>query len=277
MFSHRIVHHFKTCGILFLLLLLGLPWFMFTDAAAERVYIWRDKQGNVHRSQQRPLSDQVDGKIEIRELKDFPPPEKKEPPPSRTPLEHAINSTFRLRNKRGGASAFFVNDNGVAITAKHVVKGISYSMKAELVGDDKKYHIRVLKRSRKHDLALIKVSVDRTTPYLTLRDPKTLVRGEIVYSIGNPLLAFKETITSGNFSRIFTEKDFKKELKRKPPYRGDWIQFSAPIIGGNSGGPVIDKEGKVIGVVSLGLRAYGAINFAVPSSYILKEFKSYLE
>ena len=277
MLSHRILHHVRTCRILFLALLLGLPWFIFTDAAAERVYIWRDKQGNVHRSQERPLPGQVDGDIEIRELKDLPPPKKKEPPPSRTPIEHAINSTFRLRNKRGGASGFFVNDDGVAITAKHVVKGISYSMKAELVGDEKKYGVRVLKRSRKHDLALIKVSVNRTTPYLKLRDPKTLVRGEVVYSIGNPLLAFKETITSGNFSRIFTEKDFKKELKMKPPYKGDWIQFSAPIIGGNSGGPVIDRDGKVIGVVSLGLRVYGAINFAVPSSYILKEFKSYLE
>jgi S1-C subfamily serine protease len=78
--------------------------------------------------------------------------------------------------------------------------------------------------------------IDRPTPYLKIRKTETLVRGEPVWVVGNPLLAFKETVTSGNFSRIFPEKDFKKELKIKAPYKGDWIQFSAPVIGGNSGG-----------------------------------------
>jgi S1-C subfamily serine protease len=259
---------------------LGLAGVFFTDAAAERVYIWRDKQGTVHRSQNKPLPDQVDGDIEIREYKDLPPPKVKPPPPSRTPIEHAINCTFRLRNKRQGASGFFIRENGIAVTAKHVVRGISYSMKAEIPGDEKKYSVRVIKKSRRHDLALLKVAIDRPTPYLEIRDHETLVRGEGVYAIGNPLLAFKETVTSGNFSRIFKEKDWKKELKmKKPPYnyRGDWLQYSAPITGGNSGGPVVDVDGKLVGVVSLGLRIYGAINFAVPSSYILKEFTSYLE
>ncbi len=40
---------------------------------------------------------------------------------------------------------------------------------------------------------------------------------------------------------------------------------------------MVDKDGKVVGVVSMGLKNYGAVNFAVPSPYILKEFKSYLE
>ncbi|MCP4665919.1 MAG: DUF4124 domain-containing protein, partial [Deltaproteobacteria bacterium] len=161
--SRRICHGSITCRFFFLALLLGLPWAFFTDAAAERVYIWRDKQGTVHRSQERPSPDQVDGDIEIKEYQDLPPPEEKAPPPSRTPIEHAINCTFRLRNKRQGASGFFINDKGVAVTARHVVKGITYSMKAEIPGDEKKYSVRIIKKSRRHDLALIKVAIDRPT------------------------------------------------------------------------------------------------------------------
>ena len=271
--------YLRSCSS-FLILLCGavaLSYLILQSAMAEKGYVWRDKEGKIHFSDTKPDPDEVGEEIEQRKFVDSPSAPRKKAPPSRNPIEHAINSTFRLANKRGGGSGFFINQEGLAVTAKHVVQGISYSMKAEIPGDEKKHTVRILSRSRTHDLALIKVLIDGETPYLVIREMDTLVRGEEVFAIGNPLLAFKETITSGNFSRIFSERDFRKELKIKPPFQGDWIQFSAPIIGGNSGGPLIDKDGNVIGVVSLSLSAYGAINFAVPSSYILREFRSFLE
>ena len=244
------------------------------SAFAGKAYIWRDKEGNIHFSDHPPVSEEIGGKVEERKFKEAPVLERTAPI-ARSPIEHAVNCTFRIRNKKGGASGFFINDTGLAVTAKHVVQGATYSMKAEIPGDSRKYRVRILKKSRKNDLALLQVDIKRPTPFLEIRDPKTLVPGEEVLAVGNPLLAFKETITRGIFSRIFLESDWKKELKMKtPPYKfkGDWIQFSAPIIGGNSGGPLIDKDGKLIGVVSLGNMAHKAINFAVPSSYIKKEF-----
>jgi S1-C subfamily serine protease len=249
------------------------------NAFAGKAYIWRDKQGGVHFSDRPPVSEETGGEVEERKFKEAPVLEKTAPI-ARTPIEHAVQCTFRIRNKKGGASGFFINDTGLAVTAKHVVKGATYSMKAEIPGDSRKYRVRILKKSRKNDLALLQVDIKRPTPYLEIRDPKTLVPGEEVLAVGNPLLAFKETITRGIFSRIFLESDWKKELKmKKPPYkfRGDWVQFSAPIIGGNSGGPLVDKEGKLVGIVSLGNMVHKAINFAVPSSYIRKEFKAYLK
>jgi len=249
------------------------------NAFAGKAYIWRDKQGGVHFSDRPPVSEETGGEVEERKFKEAPVLEKTAPI-ARTPIEHAVQCTFRIRNKKGGASGFFINDTGLAVTAKHVVKGATYSMKAEIPGDSRKYRVRILKKSRKNDLALLQVDIKRPTPYLEIRDPKTLVPGEEVFAVGNPLLAFKETITRGIFSRIFLESDWKKELKmKKPPYkfRGDWVQFSAPIIGGNSGGPLVDKEGKLVGIVSLGNMVHKAINFAVPSSYIRKEFASYLK
>ncbi len=249
------------------------------NAFAGKAYIWRDKEGKVHFSDRPPVSEEVGGEIEERKFKEAPIPEKTTPI-ARSPIEHAVQCTFRLKNKRGGASGFFINDTGLAVTAKHVVQGATYSMKAEIPGDKRKYRVRVLKKSKKYDLALLQVAIKGSTPYLEIRDPKTLVPGEEVWAIGNPLLAFKETVTKGIFSRIFLESDWKKELKMKrPPYkfRGDWVQFSAPIIGGNSGGALVDKEGRLIGVVSLGNTLHKAINFAAPSSYIKKEFESYLK
>ena len=262
----------KRYFITVLCILLGSVCFLSGEVAAGKAYIWHDKDGNVHFSDRLPNPGQAGGEVEERKFKEAPPPEENPIAISDNPIDHAVQCTFRLTNRQGGGSGFFINDKGLAITAKHVVSGVTYSMKAELAGEKKKYSVKILKKSRKNDLALIRVIVGRPTPYLEIRETDTLVRGEQVWVVGNPLLAFKETVTSGNFSRIFPEKDFKKELKMKAPYKGDWIQFSAPVIGGNSGGPVVDKDGKLIGVVSLGFKAYSAINLAVPGSYIQKNF-----
>ncbi len=261
---------------IFCLLLVGV-FSLSSKATAGKAYIWHDKDGNVHFSDRPPRPDQAGSDIEEREFKEAPRPETKPISISGNPIEHAIQSTFRLTNRKGGGSGFFINDEGLAITAKHVVQGATYSMKAELAGQKKKYPVKIIKKSRKNDLALIRVMTGKPTPYLEIRETDTLIRGEPVWVVGNPLLAFKETVTSGNFSRIFPEKDFRKELKIKAPYKGDWIQFSASVIGGNSGGPVVDKGGKLIGVVSLGFKAYNAINLAVPASYIEKNFATQLK
>ncbi len=263
---------------IFCLLLVAvlLPW---TNAAGGKAYIWRDKDGNVHFSDRPPPPGQSGGGIEEREFKEAPERETEPTNFSQDPIEHAVRCTFRLKNRKGGASGFFINDRGLAVTAKHVVKGVTYSMKAEIPGDKEKYRVRVIKKSRNHDLALLQVSIRKRTPFLTMRDPKTLSRGEELYAIGNPLLVFKETVTKGNFSRMFPEKDWKKEAKmRRPPFkiRGEQVQFSAPVVPGNSGGPVIDKGGEVIGVVSWGFQN-APINFAAPISYVKEDFASYLK
>jgi S1-C subfamily serine protease len=266
--------------ILTLVALLSLFSLVAGDAWSKKVYIWRDSDGQVHLSDSSPTSEESGGEVEERKFKEeAPPPEQTVPVVARSPIEHAVQCTFRIKNKRGGASGFFINDKGLAVTAKHVVEGATYSMEAEIPDDTRKYRVRILKKSQDHDLALLQVAIDRPTPFLEIRDPHTLAPGEELWAIGNPLLAFKETITKGNFSRMFPEADWKKEAKMKRPpfkFRGDQVQFSTPVIPGNSGGPVVDSDGKVIGVVSFGF-TNTPINFAAPSSYITKEFESYLK
>jgi len=266
--------------IIALTLLVGLFSLIAGDGWAKKVYIWRDSDGQAHFSDTPPGPEESGGEVEERRFKEaLPPPEPTEAAGDESPIEHAVRCTFRIKNKRGGASGFFINDKGLAVTAKHVVEGATYSMEAEVPGDPRKYRVRILKKSGHHDLALLQIAMDRPTPYLEIRDPHTLEPGEELWAIGNPLLAFKQTITKGNFSRMFPEADWKKEAKMKRPphkFRGDQVQFSTPVIPGNSGGPVVDRDGKVIGVVSFGF-PNTPINFAAPSSYIEKEFGSYLK
>jgi S1-C subfamily serine protease len=261
-----------------LVALLGLFSLVAGDAWPGKVYIWRDTSGQVHFSDSPPAPEETGADVEERKFKEAPPSET-ETPVARTPIEHAVQCTFRIKNKKGGASGFFINDKGLAVTAKHVIEGATYSMEAEVPGDTRKYSVQILKRSERYDLALLQVAIDRPTPFLEIRDPHTLTPGDELWAIGNPLLAFKETITKGNFSRMFPEADWKKEAKmNRPPFkfRGDQVQFSTPVIPGNSGGPVVDRDGRVVGVVSFGF-PNTPINFAAPSSYITKEFESYLK
>ena len=258
----------KRYQILIIVLLIIFHLVITANASAGKVYIWHDRAGKVHFSDRPPVSEEVGGEIEERKFKEASIPENTVPT-ARSPIEHAIRCTFRLKNKKGGASGFFINETGLAVTAKHVVQGATYSLKAEIPGDKRKYRVRVVKKSRKHDLALLQVAIKRPTPYLEIRDPMTLVPGEELWAVGNRLIAFKETVTKGTFSRMYPEADWKKEAKlRRPPFkfRGYQVQFSTPVIPGNSGGPVVDRDGKVIGVVSFGL-PNTPINFAAPSSY----------
>lgn len=250
------------------------PW----AAQAGKTYVWRDREGQIHITDTRPQEEEGRGEVLEREVREGQGAGKpRERPAPRSPIEQAVQCTFRLSNSRGGGSGFFIDGKGLAVTARHVVEDSSYSFRVEMQGDSRKHPVQVLARGKKYDLALLRVLLDEATPFLAQRDPETLVPGEEVWAVGNPLLAFKDTVTKGIFSRLFLEKEWRKELKMKPPYKGNWIQFSAQITGGNSGGPVVDKDGRLVGIVSLGLRNYGAINFAVPASYIQEEFSGLLK
>ncbi len=264
--------------LIFSFLFFGLASVFSSEAAAGKLYTWKDAQGGIHFSDRPPVADSVKGRVEEKKIRDAPAVEE-ETAEATSPVEHAVQCTFRLKNNQGGASGFFISSSGLAVTAKHVVKGITYSMNAELPGEKKQYPVRILRKSQKYDLALLQVVMDRPVPFLQFRSTDSLVPGEEVWTVGNPLLAFRETVTKGIFSRIFTEKDFKEELRTQKSsfnYKGDWVQFSAPVTHGNSGGPVVDEKGKLVGVVSWGVTSHTALNFAVPSSYILEDFKSYL-
>jgi DNA-directed RNA polymerase subunit RPC12/RpoP len=147
----------------------------------------------------------------------------------------------------GQASAFFIAP-GIILTNAHVIQD-SYS--AEVVSDTEYYdQVTVLKLDEDVDLTLLSVE-DRGESILALEENENIRPGQRVIAIGNPM-GLKQTVSDGLASAVRT---ISGEIQL--------IQISAPISPGSSGGPVLNEEGRVIGVASATLAEGQNLNFAI--------------
>lgn len=137
-------------------------------------------------------------------------------------------------------SGFVINANGEILTNYHVITG---SQQVEVIlPDQSKYKATVLVRDRVNDLALIKIEPKRKLSYLTLGDSDRLQVGQKVLAIGNPF-GFQGTLTTGVVSSL--GREIQAEDNRRME---GMIQTDASINSGNSGGPLLDSQGNVIGI-----------------------------
>lgn len=149
-------------------------------------------------------------------------------------------------------SGFLITPNIIA-TNYHVIEN-SHSGFVKFVNKDNIYEIEgVVGYDVAYDLALIKVGINDGTP-LQLKSPSVDI-GEKVFAIGNPL-GLEGTISDGIVSGL---REFDKFSV---------LQISAPISPGNSGGPVVNEKGEVIGVATFTFSEGQNINFAIPVKYL---------
>jgi S1-C subfamily serine protease len=162
---------------------------------------------------------------------------------------------------RVGGSAFFIDSSGLMITNYHVIssevdpKYQGYSRLYIRMGDSTSPRIpaRVVGWDKTLDLALIKT--EYTSEYVfSIVDRVNPRVGETVLAIGSPG-GLEKTVTSGIVSA----------LSRRFLQIGDVIQIDAAVNPGNSGGPVIDTNGRLVGIVFAGIPEYPGLNFAVPA------------
>jgi len=137
-------------------------------------------------------------------------------------------------------SGFVINPEGQILTNFHVISG---SQQVEVtLADQTKYKATVLVRDRVNDLALIKIEPKKKLTYLNLGDSDHLQVGQKVLAIGNPF-GLQGTLTTGVVSSI--GRPIEAENNRKME---GMIQTDASINSGNSGGPLLDSQGNVIGI-----------------------------
>ncbi|WP_417910003.1 trypsin-like peptidase domain-containing protein [Candidatus Electronema sp. PJ] len=132
-----------------------------------------------------------------------------------------------------------------------------------ILADETKLYATLSKISENHDLALLKLKGYRT-PRLEPGSRSELALGQRVFALGSPVdLSLKNTVTSGVLSG----------------FRENFIQTNAQIYPGNSGGPLINEQGQVIGVNTMKLltRDFEGLGFAIPIETVLAEFGDYLE
>ena len=183
-----------------------------------------------------------------------------------------FNKRRRDAPRRGAAvgSGFIISSDGYVVTNNHVVENAD-SVEVVL-NDDQRLKGKIIGKDPKTDLALIKVEPKEDLIPVAWGDSKAARIGDWVVAIGNPL-GLGGTVTAGIISA-------RGRNLRSGPY-DDYIQTDAPINRGNSGGPLFDIDGKVIGINTAILSPSGGsigIGFAIPSSLAqgvilqLKEF-----
>jgi serine protease Do len=181
-----------------------------------------------------------------------PGPRRRQPQPDQQQDEPDIETS--------GGSGFLISDDGFILTNYHVVEGAT-KIKVNLTDDRHDYTAEVVGTDPSSDLALIKIEVPKKLPFLTLGNSDALRIGDWVIAVGNPL-QYEHTVTVG----VVSAKGRKLGGLSRDFSLDSFIQTDAAINFGNSGGPLINVEGEVVGVNTAISSVGQGIGFAVPAN-----------
>lgn len=179
------------------------------------------------------------------------------------------------KTKIGGGSGFIISEDGYILTSNHVVSDTTADYTV-ILDPKHKYPAKVLSRNPINDTAVLKI--ERTEgssgfPFLEMADSGKIELGEEVVAVGNALGEFTDTLSAGivsGLSRFITA--FGGIENQMQNLRG-LIQTDAAINPGNSGGPLINMEGKVIGINTATIQGAQNIGFAIPINYAKKDLE----
>jgi S1-C subfamily serine protease len=168
-------------------------------------------------------------------------------------IEYAIKGVTTIKTDVSQGTGFLITRNGYLITNAHVLSGAKYAN--VYTYDQKQYSSELIGYNLTTDIALLKINGDYD--YLTFGDSDNIKIGEKVIAIGNPLgLSF--SVTQGIISSI---------NRVGPNGMPEYIQTDAALNPGNSGGPLINTKGLVIGINNFKISGEN-IGFALESNYI---------
>lgn len=171
------------------------------------------------------------------------------------PFEDFYNQAPRERKTASLGSGFIISPDGYIVTNNHVVEGADVIRVNMGTRKNQQYPAEVIGTDPETDLALIKIKADNL-PFLRFGDSDALEVGEWVVAIGSPL-GLDHTVTAGIVSA--------KGRNIQSGSYDDYLQTDASINRGNSGGPLLNMQGEVIGInTAIAQRAQG-IGFAIPS------------
>lgn len=172
----------------------------------------------------------------------------------------------------GGGTGFIVSADGLILTNKHVVsdKEAEYIV---LMNDGQKYPAKVLALDPNQDLAVIKIENGTTSlPTVELGDSDDVEIGQSVITIGNALGEFRNTVSLGVVSGL--SRTITASGGGMTETIDDLIQTDAAINSGNSGGPLLNLKGEVIGINTAMASDAQNIGFAIPINKAKKDIES---
>ncbi|HAX19572.1 MAG TPA: hypothetical protein DCY64_04730 [Hydrogenophaga sp.] len=178
------------------------------------------------------------------------------------------------RKEKGFATGtgFFVSTQGHLVTNFHVIDG-SNEITIKLPSSGQFVQARLIQKDPANDIALLKI--DATTRPIPIARQSLPSKGEEVLTLGYPLVAIQGQEQKATFGRINALTGIRDDVR--------FLQVDTPIQPGNSGGPLLDISGRVVGVVTatldqiITLRSSGSlpqnVNYAVKSDYIMPLLK----
>jgi serine protease Do len=172
----------------------------------------------------------------------------------------------RVPDQQVSGSGVIINQQGYIITNNHVVEGTDQV--AVILADGTQLDAEIVGTDKYADLAVLKVN-DPVPAVAGLGNSDALKPGETVIAIGSPLGDFKNTVTVGVVSATGRSIDTGDGYQIE-----DLIQTDAAINSGNSGGPLVDLAGEVIGINTLVVRGSGTgaiaegLGFAIPANTV---------
>jgi len=173
-------------------------------------------------------------------------------------LNNLANAVFKVNTSYGSGSSFFLNDRKILVTNFHVVEGF----KKVAIEDSQKnrYRAEVIIADKEKDLAFLKVKTDLNVPQIGYDAAGTVKNLDQVFVLGFPF-GMPYTVTEGIVSS-------PNQLMQGRHY----IQTDAAVNPGNSGGPVVDASGRLVGITTAKFTEADNMGFAIPVTDLINEF-----
>ncbi|MFN3551393.1 MAG: Do family serine endopeptidase [Endomicrobiia bacterium] len=177
------------------------------------------------------------------------------PRPKRQPQRR-----YRQYKTEGGGSGVIISPDGYILTNEHVIKDATeIKVIVNIDGVDKEFKGKVVGKDPRTDLAVVKINA-KDLPYAKLGDSDKIRIGEWVIAIGSPF-GLEQTVTFGIISAV------RQRVRVENREYKDFIQTDAAINRGNSGGPLVNLNGEVIGIntaIYAPTGVFSGIGFAIP-------------
>lgn len=178
-------------------------------------------------------------------------------------------------------TGFIVDPSGIVVTNQHVVSGVATGYKI-ITSDGDEHDVEQILKDDLYDIAILKVNTGgKNFKAIELGDSSNLKVGQSVIAIGTPLGEYSGTVTTGIISglnrRVTASSNSGWFNTTSKTYEGV-IQTDAAINSGNSGGPLINSQGQVIGINFATTATADNISFSIPINKVksrLEEYRTY--
>lgn len=188
------------------------------------------------------------------------------------PSQNTPSQNEEVNRTIGGGTGFIVSSDGLIVTNKHVVSDNTATYKV-LFNDGSEVEAEVKALHPTQDLAIIKVNKDNLKP-VEFADSEKLKVGQTAVAIGNALNEFDNTVSRGVISGL-RRSIIASDRMGNSEQLSQVIQTDAAINQGNSGGPLLDINAKVIGVNVATAEGAQSIGFAIPSNVVVRMIEDY--